>query len=259
MQVLAETVVRDIEVRELVYGARLIPRHAHATAGFCLVLDGTYEERYGSHTLACSARTVTFSPAGAEHANVFTASRSHCLTVDMPESWIDRLEHGRMRLREPFETRGGTLAWLAGRLLHEIRGDSEGSELIVEGVVLEMLGEAARARARAESPATPAVRRAYDVLRARYTEPISLADLAAATERHPVYLATAFREAYGETVGDCLRRLRVEHASRALTQSDAPLAEIALAAGFGNQSHFTRVFKTATGLTPAAFRRQGRG
>jgi AraC family transcriptional regulator len=255
MQIMAETEVRGIEVRELVYGNRPIPRHAHAMAGFCLVLDGTYEERYGSHTLACSARTVTFSPAGAEHANVFSAARSHCLTIDMPEPLVERLERGVARMREPFETRGGTLAWLAERLLREVRGGGDGAELIVEGVVLEMLGEAARGRTRAvESHATPAMQRAYDLLHARYAEPLSLADLAAATERHPVYIATAFRQTYGETVGECLRRLRVEHACRALTSSAAPLAEIALASGFANQSHFTRVFKTATGLTPLTYR-----
>ncbi len=51
----------------------------------------------------------------------------------------------------------------------------------------------------------------------------------------------------------------MEHASRALARSDMPLVEVALSAGFGNQSHLTRVFKRATGLTPAAYRRQQRG
>ena len=257
--ILAEAVVDGVELRDIVYDYRLIPRHAHEMAGFCLVLDGTYEERYASRTLACTARTVTFSPAGAEHTNVFAASRSHCLTVDVPEQWIDRLERGRVHLREPFETRGGTPAWLAERLLQEMRGEDDGARLIIEGIVLELLGQAARNAARAAATqVSPAIRRAYDLLHARYHESITLADLAEATERHPVYIATAFRQAYGQTVGDCLRRLRVEHASRALAQSDMPLAEVALSAGFGNQSHLTRVFKTLTGLTPAAYRRRHR-
>ncbi len=259
LNVVAEAVVRGIELREIIYGHRLIPRHAHTMAGFCLVLDGRYEERYSARTLACTARTVTFSPAGEEHSNVFAASRSHCLTVDVPESWLDRLEGNRTRLREPFETQGGTLAWLTERLLPEMHGDDDSARLIVEGIVLEMLGHAARnAAAPGEPHASPAIRRAYDLLRAHYAEPLSLADLAAATGRHPAYIATAFRQAYGETVGDCLRRLRVEHASRALAQSDMPLVEVAPSAGFGNQSHLTRVFKRATGLTPAAFRRERR-
>lgn len=259
--VVAEAVVRGIELRELVYDGGLIPRHAHTTAGFCLVLDGQYEERYAARTLACSARTVTFSPAGEEHVNVFAATRSHCLTIDVPESWVDRLEGNRSRLREPFETRGGTLASLAGKLLHEVRGADDTASLIIEGTVLELLGHAARSSAAAsarETQISPAIRRAYELLEARYREPVSLADLAAATNRHPAYIATAFREAYGETVGDCLRRLRVDDASRSLAKTNVPIAEIALAAGFANQSHFTRVFKRATGITPAEYRRRAR-
>jgi AraC family transcriptional regulator len=258
--VVAEAVVRGIELRELVYDGGLIPRHAHATAGFCLVLDGQYEERYTTRTLACSPRTVTFSPAGEEHANVFAATRSHCLTIDVPESWLDRLEGNRSRLREPFETRGGTLAMLTGRLLHELHGADDTAHLIIEGTVLELLGHAARncgTRAN-ETQISPAIRRAYELLQATYREPVSLADLAVATGRHPAYIATAFRAAYGETVGDCLRRLRVEHASHSLAHTDLAIAEVALASGFANQSHFTRVFKRATGITPAEYRRRHR-
>jgi AraC family transcriptional regulator len=260
-RVVAEAVVRGILLRELVYDGGLIPRHAHVTAGFCLVLDGQYEERYAMRTLACSPRTVTFGPAGEEHVNVFAAAGSHCLTVDIAESWVDRLEGNRARLREPFETRGGTLASLAGCLLRELRGADDTSRLIIEGTVLELLAYAARSRTvrERETQISPAIRRAYELLQARYREPVSLADLAAATGRHPAYIATAFREAYGETVGDCLRRLRVHHASRSLAQTDLPIAEIALASGFGNQSHLTRVFKRVTGITPAAYRRRRGG
>jgi AraC family transcriptional regulator len=141
-----------------------------------------------------------------------------------------------------------------------VHGGDDSARLIIEGTVLEMLGHAARNTAQAnESHVSPAIRRASELLRANYRDTVTLADLAAATDRHPAYIATAFRQAYGETVGDCLRRLRVEHASKALAQSDMPLVEVALSAGFGSQSHLTRIFKRATGLTPAAYRRQQRG
>ena len=63
------------------------------------------------------------------------------------------------------------------------------------------------------------------------------------------------RRAYGETIGGCARRLRVDYVRRELTRSDAPIADIALQAGFANQSHLTRAFHRATGTSPAAYRR----
>jgi transcriptional regulator GlxA family with amidase domain len=38
-------------------------------------------------------------------------------------------------------------------------------------------------------------------------------------------------------------------------KTDTPLADVALACGFADQSHFTRVFSAATGLPPGAWRR----
>ncbi|HYC62823.1 MAG TPA: AraC family transcriptional regulator [Thermoanaerobaculia bacterium] len=251
----------DIELQEIVYPSGTdLPRHAHPTAGFCLVLDGTYAERYGARSLNCGPRTVTFSPAGAEHRNVFTQAPSHCFTIDVAPSWIDRLGASSMVLADPMAVDGGTLAPIAERLLREWRHRDDSSPLIVEGLVLELIGNAARnARVPIEGKASAAIRRARELLEAHYVEAISLADVAMATGRHPVYVAAQFRRVYGETIGDFVRRLRVEHACRELARSERPLADVALVSGFANQSHFTRVFKRAIGMTPAAYRNLQRG
>jgi AraC family transcriptional regulator len=60
-------------------------------------------------------------------------------------------------------------------------------------------------------------------------------------------------------VGTYVRRLRVELAGRWLTDTDLPLAEIALAAGFCDQSHFSNLFRRIIGVTPSHYRRQARG
>ena len=162
-----------------------------------------------------------------------------------------------MVLRDPVAFDGGMLAPIAERLLREWRHRDDSSQLIVEGLVLELIGNAARnARDTHEVKVSPAIRRARELLATRYAEAISLSDVAAATGRHPVYLATEFRRAFGETMGEFVRRLRVESACRELAQSERPLADVALATGFANQSHFTRVFKRAMGVTPAAYRRR---
>jgi transcriptional regulator GlxA family with amidase domain len=64
----------------------------------------------------------------------------------------------------------------------------------------------------------------------------------------------AFRRVFRATVGEYVRRLRVDAAQRMLTNSDISLAQIALETGFADQSHLTRVFRRATGLTPKLYR-----
>jgi AraC family transcriptional regulator len=58
----------------------------------------------------------------------------------------------------------------------------------------------------------------------------------------------------GVSVGDYVRRLRLEWAANELATSELPLADVAIGAGFVDQSHFTRAFKRHTGVTPGRFR-----
>ena len=60
---------------------------------------------------------------------------------------------------------------------------------------------------------------------------------------HPVHLAQTFRKFYRCTIGDYVRSLRIEFACRQLAATKMPLSEIALLAGFADQSHFTRTFR----------------
>jgi AraC family transcriptional regulator len=90
-------------------------------------------------------------------------------------------------------------------------------------------------------------------------EPVRLADLAREVAVHPAHLARAFRQQFGTSVGGYVRRLRLDRAAAELERSDKALAAIALAAGFADQSHFTRSFRRHTGFTPGAYRRGRRG
>jgi AraC family transcriptional regulator len=55
-------------------------------------------------------------------------------------------------------------------------------------------------------------------------------------------------------MGSYVRRLRLEWAAKELGRTDSSLAAIALAAGFADQSHFTRAFKYQVGITPSVYR-----
>jgi AraC family transcriptional regulator len=82
----------------------------------------------------------------------------------------------------------------------------------------------------------------------------TLAALAAEMGVGPEELSSAFRRHQGETVGEHLRRLRVELVcERLAADPDSSLSDLAALAGFADQSHLTRVFRRLTGTTPGAF------
>jgi AraC family transcriptional regulator len=234
-------------------GAR-IPPHAHRNAYFCFVRRGSYAETFGQRSRDCGPLTVAFHPPDETHSEHIAGSESGSLNVEVSAAWLGRVQEMAPALREPTDCRGGPAAWLAARLYQEFRWGDAASRLMVEGLLLEIAAELSRSAApHAAAPCW--LRRVRDLLRARFRENLSPADVAAEVGTHPVHLASVFRKHLGCSVGDFVRNCRVEFAASELARPGAPLADIAAEAGFADQSHFTRVFKQATGLTPAAFRR----
>jgi two-component system response regulator YesN len=93
-------------------------------------------------------------------------------------------------------------------------------------------------------------------MRRNCTQRVTLEDAAERAHLSPSYFSRLFRARTGRTFSDYLTRLRVDHAKRLLSQSELDVAQIAAQTGFYDQSHFTRAFKSVTGLTPGAFRRR---
>ena len=130
------------------------------------------------------------------------------------------------------------------------------TELAVEGLALELVASALRSAEQAEELPRPPAWLSFVVehLAAHYHGRIRIEELGALVHVHPAHLARVFRTHHGETIGRRVRRLRLEWAKGMLLESDVPLREIAVGAGFAHQSHFTRVFKAATESSPARFR-----
>jgi AraC family transcriptional regulator len=131
----------------------------------------------------------------------------------------------------------------------------EVSPLIIEGLSLEMIAETARRKSATTEGRRPRwLLHARDIIHSRFVECLRLAQIAEQVGVHPVYLASEFRKHFGCTIGEYVRKLRVEFACRRISESDSPLSDIAIAAGFSHQSHFSRTFKAVTGMTPAGYR-----
>ena len=68
------------------------------------------------------------------------------------------------------------------------------------------------------------------------------------------YFVRAFKQSMGITPHDYLIRRRVERTKQLLSGTEMPLSEIALAAGFADQSHFARRFRQHVGMSPRDYR-----
>jgi len=136
----------------------------------------------------------------------------------------------------------------------EMRRGDAAAAFALEGLALLSIARLARTESR--SPEPPWLGDAALMIEQRFAEPLSLGRIATEIGVSRSVLARAFREHRSASVGETIRRVRVARAREALRKTRTPLAEIAIASGFHDQAHLTRVFRELTGQTPARYRSQ---
>lgn len=234
---------------------RCLPGHGHEHAYFCLLLAGSYAEHVGRRSLAQRPMSVVFHPPGLDHRDEVGARGGHLFCLELDTGWIERLrqEAGGTDL-DWRVLPGGEPLWLATRLYRELRSGDDCSGMAVEGLTLELLAAAARSRQVSERRPPAWLGRVEALLHDGFRGSLSLDQLAAEAGVHPAHLSRTFRRFHRRTPADLIQELRVQHVCQGLTDADRPLSDLALEAGFADQSHCTRVFKQLTGMTPGAFR-----
>ena len=229
-----------LSVRDYEAGARL-PFHTHSDSFVTVVLAGGFREQSPALSLDCGTHQVVIHEPQVRHRNHFLARRTRCLSV----------QGGHFRRTAGLTS--AAIAAMAVKLYSEFRRPDALSSLVLDAVMSEMFVTAERLGERI--PARKWLGEIHAVIERRFDEPLTLSGLAQWVDVHPGYLARAFRRHFGLTVGERIREKRIEYVRQRL-ESKASLGVIAADAGFADQSHMTRTFRRAVGLTPARYRKK---
>ena len=230
------------------------PAHTHDRPLFCVVLDGSYEEVNGGRTHQCTASTMLFHAAHEEHLERFGGAGGRSLIVEIEPSWYGRVREVAPGGVSTSACDGGALRLSGARLYREFLASDDSSRLIIEGLLMEMAGEFLRLRRPVEGRPPRWLGDVRDFIHANFGRRLTLERIGRAANAHPVHVAQTFRRFHDCTIGEYLRRLRLEFACRELAGSRKAIAEIALAAGFSDQSHFNRAFRREVGMSPSQYR-----
>lgn len=232
----------------------VLPPHLHDRTTFAVMLDGSFDLQFARKTYACEPSFVFTEPLGDKHANTVGTRPAHVLvlqpdgrdevTFDPCKAMFDRVTHFR-------HTGIHGLGW---RVAHEMRLGDGVSKLAMQGLGLEMLALAGRDTLPRERRTPGWLRTAMEIIHADYRSDLDISALAAHVGVHPSHLAREFRRHRHESIGSFVRRLRLDWAQTRLATSEDPISQIALEAGFADQSHFTRAFKRYCGVSPARYR-----
>jgi AraC family transcriptional regulator, regulatory protein of adaptative response / methylphosphotriester-DNA alkyltransferase methyltransferase len=95
---------------------------------------------------------------------------------------------------------------------------------------------------------------AVTIVRAEFSRPLTVDELARRTATSPRQLHRAFSEVGGTGFRAYLAKVRMRHAAELLRSSDLTISEVGRRVGYREPSQFTKAFKRAHGVTPKEFR-----
>ncbi|MDI6103788.1 AraC family transcriptional regulator [Actinoplanes sp. NEAU-A12] len=241
----------------------LVLFYAHRAAGAAAIDGRTWAVSAGDLFVLAPGQVVSFDapqvdgwvvwfPAEVVRSGAWASWRSHPLLFPFARG-ADRAQ----RLRIPAADRPAWRARFAA-LDAELTARRDGYPEAALAHLTLLLVAAARLSTdvadQLRSADEPLLAAVFDVIEARFTATLALADVAAALALTPGHLTTVVRRKTGRTVQQWITQRRLQEARRLLTDTDLGVAVIARRCGYPDTSYFIKRFRAEHTLTPAQWR-----
>lgn len=232
---------------------RKLPEHTHEAAYFGLLLEGGYTEKFTERVTEYGPFTLGFHPPSFTHVDEIGACGSRMFCIEVRNTFWGQMRTYLTAPKFAPDLCGGETTWLGLRLYRGFKAGTLDS-LQAQELAAQMLERCGRAEISKERATPSWLSRAMELLRASFREEITLERIAHDVGVHPIHLSRVFRKKYHCTMGEYVNRLRVQFVCAAMSRGWPALNELALEAGFADQSHMGRVFRSLVGESPARFR-----
>lgn len=241
-------------VCRIAYGAQAaFPQHGNERASMISVERGHCLKRMRNKSLSLSPGCTLFIPPKESQSDYFPVATTF-IAAELGTPLLERVHHFDSTLGGDLKGVQEIARDLQVRLLCELAQPDDLSELVFEGILLNIFAYVHRAKH--DCPRKPPLwlTQAKELLRDCAFQTIRLHEVARSVGIHPAQLSREFKRFFSVTPGEYTRRLRIEHAKEQLQLTDAALVDIAVESGFADQAHFSRAFRREIGYSPGQYR-----
>ncbi|WP_436516043.1 helix-turn-helix transcriptional regulator [Ekhidna sp. To15] len=246
----AENEIFKLSMTHYEKGERL-DYHDHDNDYISILTKGEYQENGLENLNKVLPGHVLFRPKYYSHRNEFNNQESTCFNIEFKQNWKAAIDT-KLNLPSKFvqyETgRFPALykALVAFKLNQQI---DHISEHIYDWLFSIHQAKPVKLR-------RMWVDKVVDILNSELSEFHTLGYLAEQACVHPVYLARAFKEAMGCTIGEYQMNAKLSKSISELLTSNKSISTISHAGGFFDDAHFIRSFKLRYGISPFQFRKR---
>jgi AraC family transcriptional regulator len=234
-----------IAVTETVYHEKVFEGwHCHEHHHITFIMSGgNLEQRRRYETQAFPGTVLSYN-SGELHRNTHTRHPSRNINVEIEDSFL--AEH-QLPFQVKLDDPGLKPALI--RIWQESRINDAYALPSIQALVLQLLS------APPSGSTPPWVQQLRSLLNDCWSETFSLQQLSDTLHVHPVTISKHFPRYFSCTLGEYMRKVKIDKALSLIRQPDRSLTDIAYECGFSDQSHFTRTFKAFTGMLPGQYRK----
>lgn len=226
--------------------------HCHENPHISFVLNGGSLEKRRNQEVERLPGKITFYHSGEYHQSTKIIDSSRHINLEIEKSFLTEYKIEESTI-DKIINRNNDAKFLLLRVYKELEIADKRSAISIHMLLLDLINHSLPFYVKGKRPAWTI--EIENIIQNKWNEYLSLNDLSTAVNLHPVTISKMFHKYYSCTLGQYMRKLKIEKALTLIKKSNHSLTEIAFECGFADQSHFIRTFKHMTGLLPQHYKK----
>jgi len=234
------------------YTHRKVDWHFHENPYFTYLLQGKLYEANKKEEYYLESGSLLFHNWQDAHYNTKPKDYTRGFHIEFNSEWF--LKHGiaSMDFEGSLSLKNPIIKSLMNKVFLETKINDPSSQLSIELLMIEIFDKIKTQEADKFTKKPGWVKKLQELLLDTETD-YTLAALSKELNIHPVHLSRGFHKYFGITLGQYVRRLKVNKAIMLMSSNQFSMTEICYQCGFYDQSHFISNFKSIYHTTPSSF------
>lgn len=244
-----------ITLTDTVYTQPKVDWHYHENAYFTFILEGKVVEGNKKEVYNCDAGSLLYHNWQDPHYNIKPDVFTRGFHMELENAWFDQFSFDVSKVEGSIKISNPNIKLILYKIFKESKINDESSVLNIQSLVLQALDQLYSDCNTNRKNSAEWVAKIKEILHDDLSKSHTLDGLVKELKIHPVHLSRDFPKHFQCTLGDYIRKLKINKSFTLLINKKLSLTEISYICGFADQSHFGRCFRKQTGLSPLAYRK----
>lgn len=223
--------------------------HYHHNPHFSLLINGSHIEKRKKIAFERKPGDILFCRAGESH-QFLTGEFGKNINIELDNDFLTKYEISENLIENSLLDIDAKLKIL--RMFYEFSIKDENKETSIQILLLDLIHKTKNVN---NNTKPEWINLLQEILNNRWADQLTLDELSILLNVHPVTISKNFAKFFTCTFGEYRRKLKISKSLELIKNSSLSVTEIAYKAGFSDQSHFIRTFKSVIGFTPKTFQK----